>query len=276
MSGNPASGPVPFNPKVPVSCLKVKIPHYVRRSFEVDIADEPWKSGDVVLPATFGKEEIWKHLQSLTPLPHHSQFQIISGRNEISHLPNGPIGLIALIPKKFPVTWRIEWPRDPTGFVEEVQQDMTPLVDAEEAWGILHTQVSGLFERATSNYRAKLRPGQVITAEVVREVVSLSIRFGVKDRGYITFTHQTISTVSPRSEIHAHFAKVDTRIPPFACYEHDERRPCFPETVITYRLGKDIEIPDLSSNEGGTAGGGTSRGLVLPPIIYPTAPTETR
>jgi hypothetical protein len=133
VDGNQRSGQVLFVPKVPVTGLNVKIPHYLRRSFEVYIADEPWKSGEVVLRADLGKEAICSHLKSLIPLPDHSQFQIVSGRNEISHLSNWPIGLIVLIPKKFPVTWRIETPDDPSGFSQVVQQDMTPLVNMEEA-----------------------------------------------------------------------------------------------------------------------------------------------
>jgi hypothetical protein len=80
--------------------------------------------------------------------------------------------------------------------------------------------------------------------------------------------------MSPCSEIHAIFAKADTRIPPLACYEHEETRPYHNETVITYRLRKDIEIPDTANSEGGAAGGDIGRGKILPPIIYPTSPID--
>jgi hypothetical protein len=80
--------------------------------------------------------------------------------------------------------------------------------------------------------------------------------------------------MSPRSEVHAYFAKADTRIPPYACYEHEDTRPYYEETLLTFHLKKDIEIPDTSGNEGGTTGGDNGLGRVLPPIIYPTAPID--
>jgi hypothetical protein len=235
------------------------------------MADVPWQADDIVLPAALGRDGIWAHLQTIFPLPDLSQFQVISGRNEIPHAPTWPIGLIKLIPKLFPVTWRIEWPSDPAGYIEETQQGMTAMMDVEEAWSRLHSQVPRLFERATLDYRGKLRPGQVVQAEVVREHITPSVRFEVKDHGYITFTQQTISNMSPRSGIHAHFVKAGARIPPFACYKHEETRPYYLETITTFHLWKDIEIPNLSSNEGGAAEGDNGRGSVLPPIIYPTA-----
>jgi hypothetical protein len=55
---------------------------------------------------------------------------------------------------------------------------------------------------------------------------------------------QMIPSMSPRSEVHAHFAKIDPRIPPYACYEHEEVRPYHDETCLKYHLRKDIPIPD--------------------------------
>jgi hypothetical protein len=107
VSWNPESGFVTFAMNVPVACAKVKLPHYVRRMVEAFIADEPWKSRELVLRETMAKEEIWKHLQTLTPFQHHSQFQIISGRNDISPAPTWPSGHIMLNPIRFPVTWKL-------------------------------------------------------------------------------------------------------------------------------------------------------------------------
>lgn len=233
------------------------------------MAGEPWKSGEVVSRADMGKEAIWSRLQTLIPLPDHSQFQIISGRNEISHLPNCPIGLILLIPKKFPVTWRIEWPADPSGFSEVVQQDMTPMIDVQEAWRILHTQVSGLFEEGVINYRGKLRPGQVIQVEVLRKEVKLTVSFEVIGKETISFYDQIVSNMSPRNEIHAHFAKIDQRIPRFACYEPEELRPYVDQTCLKYRLRQDIPIPDTTWNEGGAAGGDTAEVRCYHPSSIP-------
>jgi hypothetical protein len=269
--GTPRSGQVTFSPKVAISCLNVKIPHYVRSSFVAHIADEPWKSGEVVLPIRFGKEDIWKHLQTLTPRPHHSQFQIISNRVEISHLPNWPAGLIELMPKRFPVTWHIEWPSDPSGFQEVVQQDKTPMIDAVEARQILRTQVPGLYEDGVIACRGKLRPGQMIQVEVQRCDIQASIRFEIRDHGYITFTGERISNMSPRSEIHAQFARADDRMPPYVCYLHEDVPPYHDRSMLSFHLRKDVEIPDTAGNGNGAAGRDNGRGKVLPPVIYPTA-----
>jgi hypothetical protein len=105
--------------------------------------------------------------------------------------------------------------------------------------------------------------------------VEVTVRFEVKDHRSISFTQERISNMAPRREIHAHFAREDTRIPPYACYEHEDDRSYYNDTILTYHLRKDIEIRDTSGNEGGADGGPNSRGRTLPPIIYPKASIDT-
>jgi hypothetical protein len=110
--------------------------------------------------------------------------------------------------------------------------------------------------------------------EVKRQEVKLTVRFEVFERGSISYYDQMIPNMAPRSEIHGHYAKIDQRIPPYACHEHEEVRPYYEQTCLTYHLRKDIPIPDFSHKDGGGAGGDNGRGQVLLPIIYPTAPTD--
>jgi hypothetical protein len=148
---------------------------------------------------------------------------------------------------------------------------MTPLIDVQEAWQRLHNEVRRLFEKGIIRYHGKLRPGQTIQVEVQREDIHATVRFEIKDHGVISFTHEQISNMAPRSEIHAYFVREDPRIPPYACYEHEDTRPYCDETILTYHLRKDVEIPDTAANGNGAAGGPNGRGRDLPPVIYPTA-----
>jgi hypothetical protein len=91
---------------------------------------------------------------------------------------------------------------------------MTPLIDIQEPWQLLQNQVPRLFESGSIAYHGKLRPGQTIKVEVRREEAQVTVRFEVKDHGSISFPQKRISNMSPRSEIHAHFAREDSRIPP--------------------------------------------------------------
>jgi hypothetical protein len=274
ISGIPEMGHVTFAMKMAVSCSKVKLLHYLRRTVEAFTADEPWKSGELVLPATMGNDEIWKHLQTLTPLSHHSQFQIISGRNDISAATTWPAGHIMLNPLKFPVTWRLEWPQEQSGILEIIQPNMTAMYDVQEAWRLLRAVVRGLYERATLNYRGNLQPVQTIQAEAAREEVTLWIRFEVSNKGWIRSHQQRVQNMSPRSEIHARYIKADTRIPPLARYVR-ETRPYHEEDLITFRLRQDVPVPDLSGKEGGAAGGDNGRGLIVPAIEYPAPRMDT-
>jgi hypothetical protein len=91
---------------------------------------------------------------------------------------------------------------------------MTPLISVEEARQRLHNDVPRLFEKGTFNYVGTLRPGQTIQVEVQREDIEATVRFEIEDHATISFPHETFSNMSPRSELHAHFAREDSRIPP--------------------------------------------------------------
>jgi hypothetical protein len=58
---------------------------------------------------------------------------------------------------------RIERPQEPEGYVEIVQERMSPMVTATESCDILHTTEPGLFEEANLDFRGKLKPGLIIT-----------------------------------------------------------------------------------------------------------------
>jgi hypothetical protein len=49
--------------KVSIECTNVKLPQFIRRTFTLFIADDPWESGEVVWPRAWGKAEIWAELQ---------------------------------------------------------------------------------------------------------------------------------------------------------------------------------------------------------------------
>jgi hypothetical protein len=68
VTGQPTDGRIQFKLKVPISYLKVNLQHYVRRSFEIHIADEPWRSGEIVSPASLNGAASATHT-SATHLP---------------------------------------------------------------------------------------------------------------------------------------------------------------------------------------------------------------
>jgi hypothetical protein len=86
---------------------RVTLPRFSRRTFTLYIADDPWESGEVILPQAYGKAEIWAHLQTLHPISDVSQFQVVCDRKEISKDDVWPAGHIEAIPLKFPVIWHI-------------------------------------------------------------------------------------------------------------------------------------------------------------------------
>jgi hypothetical protein len=143
-----------------------------------------------------------------------------------------------------------------------------------EAWRILHTQVPGLFKEGTMICRGELRPGQTIQVGVLRKEVRLTVGFEVFGKGMFSFYDQMVPNMSPRSEVHAHYARIDQRIPPYACCVREEVRPYCDQTRTRFHLKKDEETPDPTGNEGDAAGGDNGRGQTLPPIIYPTAPID--
>jgi hypothetical protein len=121
-----------------ISCANVRLEQLSRREFTLHIADEPWESGEVLLPSSFRKDQIWAHLQTLHSIPDVSQFQVVAGSTDISKRDEWPSGRIEAVPFKFPVKWHIEDPTQPTGLFEYEQKEMTPLITAKAALDLLH------------------------------------------------------------------------------------------------------------------------------------------
>jgi hypothetical protein len=257
--------------KTATTCGGVKLEPYTRIEFTLHIADDPWESGEVILPTPFGKTQIWEYLQMLHSIPDISQFQIIAGRQEITKNDKWPAGKIDAIPHTFPVTWRIEKPQETDGFVEVIQEKMTQLVTVTEAWELLHNQVPGLFEDANLNFRGKLKPYLTINAEIVRRDVRCAVEFEVIKKGTIKYIHEDIPNMATWAEIHAHFMSIDERIPPFECYVNEEKRTHMDQTLLSFRLNIDVEVPDTTRGFGGAAGEVSRGGFLLPPTIFPPA-----
>jgi hypothetical protein len=98
--------------KTTTTCSAVTLEPFTRRGFTLYIPDDPWESREILLPTAFGNVQIWEHLQTLHPIPDVTQFQVVSGRKEITEADKWPDGKIEGVPCTFPVTWRIEWPQD--------------------------------------------------------------------------------------------------------------------------------------------------------------------
>jgi hypothetical protein len=235
------------------------------------IVDDPWETGEMLLPTSFGKDKIWERLQGLRTIPEVSQFVIWSGRQEVTKLDKWPVGKLVAVPHTFLVKWEIENPRSLTGFDEVTQEKMTPMITATEAWQFLHNDQPGLFEGATLYYRGKLKPGIYVRAEVIRKPVEVAVEFVVIHQGKIRFIHENIPNMATWAEIHAQLAYEDRRIPPFSCYVDKENLPHYENTLLEFRLVGGMEIPDTTGAFGGAAGGVSPGGYVLPPIVFPKA-----
>jgi hypothetical protein len=151
---------------------------------------------------------------------------------------------------------------------------LTSLLTPETAWEQLRHEVPRLFEKATFNYRGPLQPGQTIQAEVLREEIEVTVDFEIESHGHIYFENSRIANMTPREDIHAQFARLDPRIPPYACYKAVDDRPHYTETTINFRLQKGVDVEDTAANGNGAAGGDNRHGFILPPIIYPPPPID--
>jgi hypothetical protein len=195
--------------KVPMAFNAVKLPHYLRRNFRLHIADAPLETGEILLPATLTKQQIWEHLQTLHVIPDISQLGLPDSQIDITKLDKWPSGEIVAIPHTFPVTWEIE---DPTGGSKTVvQETMRQLINVAEAWKLLYNEYPSLFQDLTFNYRGKLRPGQTIRAEIIRREVEVAVRLQAKNKGTITFSHERVPNLTPWKAAHANFPLVDNR-----------------------------------------------------------------
>jgi hypothetical protein len=144
-----------------------------------------------------------------------------------------------------------------------------------EAWQLLHTAHPRLFQEATLNYRGKHKPGQTFRAGIVRQNVGVAVQFEVIQKGKIKFIHENSPNMVTWSEIHAHFAGIDQRIPRFSCYLSEENRPYQDNMQLDFRLADGVDVPDMTEICGGAAGGGNQHGHILPSIVFQTTLIDT-
>jgi hypothetical protein len=242
---------------------------FYRRTFTLFIADDPWESGEIILPKEYGKAQIWAHLQTLHSIPDVSQFQVVCDRKEISKDAIWPSGHIEAVPVRFPVTWHIEYPQNPDGFFAQIQEGMTPLLTAQAAWGLLRNDVPNLQEEPEIDYRGFLKPGLTLNASIPRVNVRVSVSFEVIREGCITFTHEVFLNMMTWREIYGHYSSIDARICPWENYIDEELRPYYQDMPLRFKLNKSKEVPDTTREFGGVSGGLAPDGTVLPPIIFP-------
>jgi hypothetical protein len=116
----------------------------------------------------------------------------------------------------------------------------------------------------------------IVTAEVLRELVTVSINFEVKDNGWIEYPNIVdISNMLSRQEIHAHFSQDDPMIPPLAEYIEEETRPYQTGVPICFYLKSHSIITDRSNEGPGRLGGDSGTGIFLPAIKYRAKPINT-
>jgi hypothetical protein len=275
VSEDPDCGFIGYCFKHSTSLDKITLPALIARVFTIHLTDiDTWGSPEILSLASQGKFEVWDKLSQEHALPHLTQFIFAQDNREILHTVSiWPPGEIIAARVKFPVTWLIEGVTDPV-----IQPDQTSAFTAETACQRLRSSGSRIFEHATFNYIGFLKPSQTITAEVRRGIdVILTVRFEVKDNGYINCEGTQISNMQPRPETHEHFAYIDPRIPPYSEYIDVDDRPYPPSGTITFNLQSGIEITDLSSNSPAEAGGDNGSGIFLPPIIrHHPCPLPTR
>jgi ribonuclease HI len=273
VEGHPNDGLVTYTYRLPASLGRVQLSPFISRTFKIIEEQDEWNSGEILSPIAWGKEEIWAQITSLHALPHYSQFHFSYSLGEIPATSRTlPPGIINVVRLKFPVKWRLEL------FSEEIiQPDMHAGITAQAAWVQLHHQVPRLYQDATLNYTGPLQPGAVITAEVIRELVTVSVAFEVKDHGWIEYTnYPDTSNMLTRREIYDYFAAMDPRIPPLAEYTEEDTRPYQDHSWICFTLKGFIAITDRSDERPGRLGGDSSTGVMLPAIRYGKQPIDTR
>jgi hypothetical protein len=69
-----------------------------------------------------------------------------------------------------------------------------------------------------------------------------------------------VANIAALAEIHTHFSAIVRRIPPYACYVHEENHPYYGNTLLEFNLRQSIEIPDTLGEDGGVAGGPIHKG----------------
>jgi hypothetical protein len=118
-----------------------------------------------------------------------------------------------------------------------------------------------------------VQPNLIITAEVLRENVTLMFSFEVKDNGWIEFPNNTdISNMLTRLEIYNQFSMLDPRIPPLAEYIEEDTRPYRTGVPVCFYLKAHIQITDKSDEGPGRLGGDNGTGIFIPAIKYGAPP----
>jgi hypothetical protein len=121
-----------------------------------------------------------------------------------------------------------------------------------------------------------VQPNLAVTAEVLRENVTVLISFEVKDNGWIEFPdNRDISNMLTLQEIHAHYTTIDPRIPPLAEYIKEDTRPYRTGVPICFYLKAHIPITDRSDEGPGRLGGDNGTGIIIPAIKYGARPVNT-
>jgi hypothetical protein len=109
----------------------------------------------------------------------------------------------------------------------------------------------------------------------MREDITTSVNFEVKDRGWIEYPDVTMSNMLARQEVYDLFRQQDPRIPPLAEYIEEDKRPYFSNVPIIFSLKAHIPVTDHSDEPPGRTGGDNGRGVILPPIRYGKPPINT-
>jgi hypothetical protein len=179
VSGHPDDGLVTFTYKVSTSLNNVKIQACTSRTFKIIAEEEEWSTGEILSPEPWGREEIWAQISSIRVLPHFSQFHFSYSAGEIPRTSRTlPPGHITVVRIRFPIEWRLEL------FTEEiVQEGLHAGMSVQQPWEQLHHQIPRLYPHATFNYAGMVQPNFIVTAEVLRELVTLTFSFEVKDNG---------------------------------------------------------------------------------------------
>jgi hypothetical protein len=144
------------------------------------------------------------------------------------------------------------------------------------AWALLHNQVPRLYQHATFNCAGLVQPRLIVTADVLREDVTVTIGFEVKDNGWMEFPNiPGISNMVPRLEIYSLIVVDDPRIPPLDEYVEEDTRPYQHGVPIYFHLKSASTTTNRSYESPGRLGGDNGSGVGLPAIRYGAKPINT-
>jgi hypothetical protein len=272
VSGNPDLGLITYTLKLPTSVLNVRLSPHISRTFKIIEEEDEWNTGEILSPREFDKEQVWNQICAIHQLPHHSQFHISYEHGEVPATSRTlPPGTIKVTRIRFPIKWRLELLSE-----EVIQDNLHAGMTIQNSWELLHHQIPRLYPHATFNYAGMVQPNLIVTTEVMRELVTLTFCFEVKDNGWITYDGNTdLSNMLTRIEIYNCVKTFDSRIPPLEEYIEEDTRPYQTGVPILFRLKALSPVADLSDEGPGRLGGDNGTGINLPPIIYAAPPINT-